>query len=44
MVYLVNLNLNDYMEGKFPNQKEVEAAITYDGKHPAKIIPFSVEF
>jgi obg-like ATPase 1 len=44
MIYLINLNKKDYMEGKFPNRESVEAAITYDGKHPANIIPYSVEF
>ncbi len=44
MVYLVNLNKEDYLTGKIPNRENIEAAITYDGKYKAKIIYYSAEY
>jgi obg-like ATPase 1 len=42
MVYLINLSREDYLKGQVPNQEAIERVITFDGKHPAKIIPYSV--
>jgi hypothetical protein len=44
MVYLFNLNREDYLAGKEPNRAALEDAITFGGKHPATIIPYSVGF
>jgi obg-like ATPase 1 len=44
MVYLVNLSKDHFLSGKIDNEVQLRAAITFDGKHPAKIIPFSVEY
>ena len=44
MVYLLNLSKESYLSGKIDNETQLKATITYDGKHPAKIIPFSVEY
>lgn len=44
MIYLLNLSKEDYLANKIPNQQALQEAITFNGKYPANIIPYSVQY
>lgn len=43
MIYLINLNKEDYLSGKIPNEEAIDSSITMDGKFTTKKIAFSIE-
>lgn len=45
IVYLINMSKEDFLaDKKLPNEDKLMAAITHNGKHPTKVIKYSVEY
>lgn len=45
VVYLLNMSSSNFLEDKqLPDEDKLIEAMTYGGKHPTKIIKYSVEY
>jgi ribosome-binding ATPase YchF (GTP1/OBG family) len=45
IVYLLNMSKEDFLsDKKLPNEDKLMAAITHNGKHPTRVIRYSVEY
>ncbi len=45
IVYLINMSKQEFLAGtKLPNEEKLMALISHDGKHPARVVKYSVEY